>query len=321
MRTFTVVAAGIGAILSVFSIYATARALVKFRAADLLDATSIQDFERYGTCVETLTKDQLQSLKYDKLDLKCEDDPDAGNRLRVRNSLMVSVHGLYYAYFRAGMTYATVERVLGSLALAVASSDGAVPFGINMTDAYEALLAVSEAKVPKTCELIYDKDIGNLDSADWTYIKNVRLGRLDDDDRVKTTWPMQQPVINCNGATRTAGTESTLTDDAALTKLLYAHCRAQFTYASVGTQLNAGTFGVPLPGEVSGPMPNYFYPNPKGYNSSLDYTAKARLHIGQRFGYSLWAYIPMLLTSCYLAAGASRILNVAIASTKLPLAS
>ena len=55
---------------------------------------------------------------------------------------------------------------------------------------------------------------------------------------------------------------------------MYAHCVAQFQFASVGTQAWEGTYGIPLPGIE--PCP-FFYPYPQtdGFNSSASYTMRA----------------------------------------------
>ena len=37
-------------------------------------------------------------------------------------------------------------------------------------------------------------------------------------------------------------------------KYMYAHCVAQFQYASVGSNAWQGTYGIPLPGIEAGPL-------------------------------------------------------------------
>ena len=143
------------------------------------------------------------------------------------------------------------------------------------------------------------------------FIRNIREGRLDSDGNTKASWPLQEFVINCPGepstegvdylpaglAANAGGVQSDLTDDQK--RYMYAHCVAQFQFASVGTQAWEGTYGIPLPGIEAGPA---FYPYPQvdGFNSSSSYTTRARMYLGQRFGLSIWAYVPMFLATCFL---------------------
>ena len=84
-------------------------------------------------------------------------------------------------------------------------------------------------------------------------------------------------------------------------KYMYAHCVAQFQYASVGSDAWQGTYGIPLPGIEAGPG---FYPyafwHVDGFNSTSSYNMRARIFLGQRFGFSIWAYVPMFLAICFL---------------------
>jgi len=228
-----------------------------------------------------------------------------------------------------------------------------VNIGLNFTHVYEALRIVAEVDVPASCEQIYgltyyDDGTGNVgisndnladvatasvestvaagkaagtlmvdgihvDTEYELFIKNIRKGRLDEDEKTKDTWPLQEFVINCPNEASTegvehlptglpanaAGVQADLTVD--MKKYMYAHCVAQFQYASVGTTAWDGTYGIPLPGIEVGP---FFYPylNTKvdGFNSTSSYTLRARMHLGERFGFSIWAYVPMFLATCYL---------------------
>jgi hypothetical protein len=99
-----------------------------------------------------------------------------------------------------------------------------------------------------------------------------------------------------------------LTIDSRTKLVLYAHCLAQFRYATVGTTVPyRGSFGLPMPGEYPGPNKDFVYDLVDGSDvNSLNgnYTMKARLYQGMRFGYSVWAYIPMVLCSTFLCADA-----------------
>ena len=73
--------------------------------------------------------------------------------------------------------------------------------------------------------------------------------------------------------------------------LLYAHCVAQFRYASSGIHIPyRGSFGMPSVGQKPGPASDalHVYEVDGSDVNSLgsNYTMKARLYQGQRFGYS-----------------------------------
>ena len=312
-RWITIVAAAASAALCAFAIYFNVMALVKYRTDDFLTATSTKDFTTLGTCVEFITNDQLKGAGYDKSDIECND----ANKDSLRNTLAVSVHGIYYAYYAAGVTSHTMQHVAETV-LSTALNKEVVAFGVNFSVAYDALQLVSEQAVPTAggCESIYGLTKADLAAAEINYMNELRGGRLDDDGKDQPMWPSTKIPIVCNEETGDKATTNTITvfDDATLTPVipladahkrkLYAHCVVQFEYASSGTPFpHAGTFGVPLPGEPVGPA-WFFYPNPDGFNSTTDSSTKARIFLGQRFGFSVWAYIPMLLATCYLCADA-----------------
>ena len=60
---------------------------------------------------------------------------------------------------------------------------------------------------------------------------------------------------------------------------------------------------------------------PEGFNRThhVDYDVKTRMYLGMRFGYAVWAYIPMLLCSCYLCAD-SVVFFLALRSAAAPRA-
>ena len=162
--------------------------------------------------------------------------------------------------------------------------------GLNYSMAYEALRLVDMVDVPASCDHIYGltfTDISNdhlmfdqstatqalpgmtgvqigghyIDNEWETYIKHIREGRLDDDGNTKTAWPLQEFTIDCPGDAQTLGVDyipggndaedTPLTDP--MKKYMYAHCVAQFQYASVGSNAWQGTYGIPLPGIEPGP--------------------------------------------------------------------
>jgi len=364
-RLLTIFASVVCAVISAFSLVWIIEAFILYRSEDFIIASETMNWmkppnEQDATCVETLTDAQLMSLDYDHADLSCRVNKEAGNKLNMRNSLAVSVHGLYYlaknsatlAYIGdqpnplytkmdvtngAGETIPGLQTALDATMPAVLTAilketlpDNSVPPSVNLASAYRALHWVSDLHqheespgVPTNCDTIYGKTYPEIEADQnlVNFIDNLRLGRLDRQGAidkatsVKDTWPLNDIRIDCNAedddddpATPTppwvasAGQDAitgvdVLTDEQK--KYLYAHCYAQFLYASVGSQSGEGVFSVPFVerkgGEISVP-----YGRPTGYNDTTSYSQKTRLQLGYRYGLSMWAYVPMLLCSCIL---------------------
>lgn len=318
-RWVVIVAAAGSAVLCAFAIYFNVMALAKYRTDDFLEATATKDFTRKGTCVETITVEQLQAYDYntvlDSVDNNCPDDGEKGKRLEMQRTLAVSVHGLYYLYFTKGvsddLTRGVVETAI-SATIGGAKGLAVTPASVNFSAAYHALSAIPEQGVPVLdgCNTIYglqgESAITDADAV--SYYAKLRAGRLDDDGKEHSDWPIEDIDVRCNNGPASTPSGAGLVDvtsalDAEQTQMLYAHCLAQFYFASSGTIPYGGTFGVPLVGERPGPN-DFWYPNAAGFNSTSDYNTKVRMFLGQRFGYSVWAYVPMLLASCYLCADA-----------------
>ena len=369
-RIVTLVAALASAVLCAIALAFLVTAFVEFRADDFFTASKTKDFVALGTCVETLTHDQLKELDYNNGDLDCKESDTSGNRLKLINTLRATVHSVYYTfhsndalvddgtgtnnkvhpstihvpghYLRTVMA-AQVGHVLGKTEPFFTKGVGGtqqsfINVGLNYSMVYEALRLVSEVDVPASCDDIYDltydqisddhltgvaaasqatRDAANdqtlmvdglyVDTPYETFIKGIRAGRLDGDDKTKDTWPLQEFTIDCPGEGQTLGQDyiplgneaedTVLTDEAK--KYMYAHCVAQFQFASVGTSAWEGTYGIPLPGIEPGPFARW-YPNPDGFNGTSSYNMRARMYLGQRFGFSVWAYVPMFLALCFL---------------------
>ena len=314
-RLCTITATAIAAVLCSLAIWFNVMALVKYRTDDFLEATSVTDFTKKGTCVEYITVDQLKGSGYHKdLDSSsngCASDNEKGKQLKMRRTLAVSVHGIYYTYFTAGIDYDAMRIVTESVLTATVGGTTVTPPSVNFSVAFEALSSVAAQNVPTSngCDGIYGMtgESSITSSEATTYLAALRKGRKDDDGNVYASWPLVDIPVTCNNAESSDGV-GTIDVASPLTSLqkekLYAHCLAQFQFASSGTIPYGGTFGVPLVGEPPGPKPDFFYPKPAGFNSTSDYTTKARMFLGQRFGYSVWAYVPMLLATCYLCADA-----------------
>lgn len=380
-RIVTLTAALGGAIMSGVSLAFLVTALIEYRAKDFFTATTTTNFVSLGTCVETLTHDQLKELDYKNPSIDCKDSVKRGNKKKLINTLRATVHGVYWTYYNGQIDDRTGEgttvpantfhdtymkgeflrevmtaqwgHVLGKTHPFYTEGKGGtqasfVNIGLNFTHVYEALSLVAEVVggVPATCEDIYNMSYTDIsddhllasqedgsgsveeggsgsgeaplttdgiyhDTPYEAFIKGIREGRLDDKEKTKTTWPLQEFEINCPDEETTEGVDylpaglepnngqiqADLTPEQK--KYMYAHCVAQFQFASVGTQAWEGTYGIPLPGIEPGP---FFYPYPQadGFNSSASYTMRARMYLGQRFGLSIWAYVPMFLATCFL---------------------
>jgi len=325
-RVVTLFSALASAILTAITLAFLVTAIVEFRAKDFLFASKTLDFHTLGTCVETLTGSQIDQQKYNDIDKKCKEDIDSGMRGEMRDALSVSVHGMWYIYYTAGvyddpngLPEGPVWRVLSAMVTHVMNTPDAtnpltvatVPIGVNFTTGYEALKAVSNVEngIPTSCDDIYGRNWGEIegDAALLQLIEDIRDGRLDANDDIKETWPLTDLVIDCNDEAGSVGggtlywANDNLNNDAAIKAKMHAHCYAQFLYASVGVKLNAGTQSIPTPGIVSGPRFNP-YPKADGFNSTSSYNMKTRMYLGQRFGFSVWAYVPMFLATCFLLA-------------------
>ena len=97
-RIVTLVAALSSAILSAIALAFLITALVEYRADDFFTASKTKDFTALGTCVETLTRDQLKELDYNNGDIDCKENDEQGNKRKLINTLRSTVHSVYYAY-------------------------------------------------------------------------------------------------------------------------------------------------------------------------------------------------------------------------------
>ena len=368
-RFCTLLSAAISAFLMAWSIFFLIEALVEYRTDDFVTGTETIDFDAEGTCVETITKAQLDIKKYHEEG----DDADCNNGKQdeVARSLMASVHGIYYVwnelYVAKGVTnsadstgapngwsgwdsnnkytYGTVARsVLSAVAggsangcslCEVAAGGTALESGqrngdqiyppINYTDAYEALLKVAEYEsVPVNCDTIYNYNSQTLDdpSSQSVRAKRFMQALVEESEGDAALWPLGKLSIDCNTNDGDPSPEGkyevgyaiehdmVISDQQKL--YLYAHCLAQFRYASVGTPVpDGGALGLPIPGNKAGPLDWALYNDPIPGLQDLtnswigkNYTTRVRIYQGQRFGFAVWAYVPMILTSSYLCADA-----------------
>jgi len=251
-RFLVILAAAGSAVLMGFCIYFQIMALSKWRADDLFTATSVTNFvTEKGTCVEVITADQISAGVNDNDCSGSGVDPDITGSLRnLRNTLAVSVHGLYHAYTAAGANGADVNWQLMEVTKSVLSSTlnpDAIGAGVNFTAAKGALEQVADSSVPRSCDTIYGHVPGDVtgDPTANAFYKSLIAGKKDKDDSDDTRgdWPLGDITVNCEDTGQTPGLNEVDLD--ALTpaqKLnLYAHCLVQFQFAASGTDPWAGT--------------------------------------------------------------------------------
>ena len=163
-RICVIVTSAVSAVACALSIYFLVVAFCKYRAEDFYVATTTDNFETFGTCVESITADQLKASNFDSTELDCDD----GNKNMFNHSLLASVHGLYYTYAKANVRSYTMRRTVETVLAAVAAKDDASALKLmplNFTVVYEALNEVAQQTLPQTCSAIY----GAGASYDWTY--------------------------------------------------------------------------------------------------------------------------------------------------------
>lgn len=300
VRTACVVlCTALSAILSALAISYLIRTIAKYRTEDLVTATEVEDFELYGSCIGTLTSKQLTNANFDKEAPSCADSNTDGTQGNMMDALAGSVHALYYTYYTLSETAVPLPAVAATVFTATLSST-VTPASITVNEGYLALAAIAEKTVPTSCDTIYNM-VGESSITDGdavTYLALLRAGETDKDD-----WPLVDIPVVCNDQTQIAATGTPIDVTTALsasnTQKLYAHCLVQFQFASSGI----GSFDLPEVGRDAGPS-GLNIGAVKGFNSTAPYTTKARLYLGQRFGASLFAYVPMLLTMCFLLADA-----------------
>ena len=308
--------AALSALLCGYAVKLQIEALTNWRRKDLLEATRVTDWASVGTCVGTISADHYSAGELEKDCAGSGTDAKPSESLRkLRNALAVSVHGLYFAY-ASGIDDPNMREVLVSVLSSTINPDtDSVGAGINHSAASAAITAISEADVPSTsgCDKIYNQTKAALEASEDGYGFYRRLLEGYKEDDAHSEWPLSPISVDCDGDPRTAPSGAQINPDAldeSHTMRLYAHCNAQFQFASSGIDPWMGTFGIPLVGLEPGPNKPTFYEDwflsidDFSRTRAVDYNTKTRVYLGMRFGYSLFAYVPMLLCSCYLAADA-----------------
>jgi len=293
-----VLSTALSAILCALAISYLIRTIAKYRTEDLVTATETDDFGQMGSCIGTLTSKQLMHENFHKDSPSCADSNLDGTQGSMMNALAGSVHALYYTFYIAAQKTG-LEAVAAAVFTATLTSD-ARPASVRVNQGYSALAAITEQAVPQSCDTIYTMD-GESSITDDDAIAYLALLRAGDTN--KHDWPLVNIPVVCNDHDQIASNGTVIDVTTALgnpnTQKLYAHCLVQFQFAASGI----GSFDLPEVGRNAGPS-GLNIGGVEGFNSTAPYTTRARLYLGQRFGASLFAYIPMLLTTCFLLADA-----------------
>jgi hypothetical protein len=245
-------------------------AYTSYRSEDFVKANETPDFATKGTCVESVTHGVLGVLG----DVDCANGGERAARL-----LLSQTHAIYYLH----STAPSPEVTAVALTL-MASTIGRDSMSINTSMANNVLAMLDDegVTIPRDCSSIYT----NATSTSYE------------------TSRQRLPAITCD-ATLT-GSNDTSFNSTEWGELLYA-CETQFHFGSSGPHKD--TYGIPLLNEPSGPS---FYPWPgtTGFNSASPWSVKSRMFLGLRFGWSLWAYVPSMLSLGYMTADAAMVLLI-----------
>lgn len=317
---FTFVAL-VSVILCSISLNYHVQLITKWRANDMFNATDTVSFAALGTCIDRISVDQLEYRKYHKAG--CGDDKEKF----LRESLAVSVHGLYYLKSKDNDN--DLHTVASSVIATTLGTETADADPISRKMAYKALKKVAEYKgMPNKCEELYYANVSHPETqiasdADVQTFFNRIMTHKDDSgaNEAYMAWPIRDPHVDCSmhdlyGQPPSSPPPPPTLENLTSTEVLkmYAHCRAQFLFASSGQRPMSGSMGVPMVGAKPGPYEDNVFTEPEHFarDYNTNYETKTKIYLGQRFGYSMWAYIPMLLATSYLLTDALVLLVAAL---------
>tara|TARA_B100001173_G_C16020831_1_gene562009 strand:+ start:234 stop:2195 length:1962 start_codon:yes stop_codon:yes gene_type:complete len=233
-----------------------------------------------GTCVEAPTPEMMTKLGFDNEADWSKPPPSthcADNKAKLSNMLMVSVHALWNAYTVDTETSSGEAPLSTSLQLVtnavVSATLGLTTVhgpAINISMANEAIEMIKDTPLPKTCDDLYPgANISSLMTASTPKPVNIACSEY---------VPGSEISVDVNK--------------------LYTHCVLQFSFGRSG--IADGALSIPKVGETPGPLWSP-WPLTSGDNGTLPWDSKARIIVGQRIGWSLWAYSPLLFGSAYFA--------------------
>ena len=231
------------------------------------------------------------------VEVKCSDDV---SRKALGKLLAVNVHALHYSVTHPGhipTTHTTdtgggLAHITGVLRRSRDAALTSALGGVGQTNYSEALTAMLHlAEPPKTCEEIYETATAGsyapllLEPVDKVDIACFEIGESN------------------------ANTEYDASD-AAQVQALYTHCAEQFQFGRFSAEYEpwsygwlqrgtGGTLGVPVHGLETRPASVAWF-DPPGYNSSTAPGDRARLMTGMRYGWAIFAAVPVVLLTAIL---------------------
>jgi hypothetical protein len=286
-----IVAGIVGFVLCIVIFWIEGSIFVSRRASDFRDASTgklLVANDDSGHCVSyakpSLVEEHYVDAKryvtypfglpfgYGGVDVKCSDDI---SRKALAKLLATSVHAVQYTAIQAGAGAShALEQARDAAGLAALGSVGRT----NWTNALEALLNLD--KPPKTCEEIYPG------ATEVTLIAT----------------PLHSVEIACYDVNPTS-----YTHDA---DQLYTHCKQQFQFArylaeyepwSFGwlRRATGGSLGIPVYGHVTKPALDA-WSDPPGWNKTTTPEHRAQILVGMRFGWSIFATVPVIILTSLL---------------------
>ena len=266
-------------VLGVSGIFFVLTAYTAYRSEDFVEATNTINFEVKDTCVESVTDGIVKHANFQ--DACCNSGCEEAKN-RVARLLLSQTHSIYH--LRKTSPSYEVESVAASL---MASLLGTQSRSINITVATNVMKMLDDADftVPAKCSSIYT----NVTSYTYDTVDPAATPRL--------------PTLSCSNRAPTGANPNNFSTQE-LGKLLYA-CEKTFMFGRTGP--HPDTYGIPYLNEPPGPNA-YLWPNTTGFNSNSSWSVKSRMFLGFRFGWSLWAYTPTILSLSYLTMDAALVL-------------
>jgi hypothetical protein len=265
-------------VLGVISIFFILTAYTTYRSKDFVEATKTSNFAVKDTCVESVTDGIVADANFQDASWASN---DCSSDKKIPRLLLSQVHSIYYLHKTAPSD--EVSSVAVSL---MASLLGSTSQSINVSMAANVMKMLDDDgfTVPAKCSSIY------TGATSYPY------------DTVGVSTTPMLPTMSCDGALTGSNPGSFTAQEWG--KLLYA-CEKTFMFGRTGP--HPDTFGIPLLNEPPGPN-IYLWPNTTGFNSTSPWSVKSRMFLGFRFGWSLWAYTPAILSLSYLTMDAALVL-------------
>ena len=240
-RWITITVTSLCMVLSAFTVWFEFSAFADYRTPDFTKASK---GKITGTCIQSITDEQLQVASYHKSDWSC----DINSKKDLSNLLAVSVHAMYAANSDTPFgTGTNAKAVFDAVVMATQGQDSG--YSVTRAAAYEALKAIGTPKY-SDCSVLYPGAI-----------------------TVTTTVPLP-PTVVCDA--QVPANNNVPIYHVVNTDMLYTHCVQQFSYGR--SNPTSGTFTIPKVGEIVEPVILPVI----GTNSTTSWSDRARILVGTR---------------------------------------